>query len=228
MNKGKVLQVLSYAMLIIAAFLSLNFSKDLGLIYTVLIVSIALSALIDKNIEFPLYREDGWLKALAYGIGGYILLALTSTLILQGFFSAQGLGFIKVITSSIPVFATSNIFIFFSYVIFIGTIETVAFLRLNELFGNLAKSDFKLLSISTWFVLILTCSIFAIFHATAKGLNFISLLIVGIMMAISILITLLTKDMRAAIILHWVANGLAILFTFKLLPQDLISMLTFS
>lgn len=225
MEKGQVLKVLSYVLLIIAAFLSINFSKDLGLIYAILITSIGFSVLIDKNIEFPLYREGGWISSFLWGIGGYVILTISSTIILQGIFAAQGAGFIQVLSSSLPAFANLPIFTVFSYAFFIGTIETVAFCRVWELIANFGKSDFKVGNGMAWLSLIITLSIFAIFHATAKNLNWIALLIVGLMMGISILLTWKTKDMRAAVILHIIANFIAILFTFNLLPNALMSML---
>jgi len=228
MDNGKTLKILSYILLLIGAFLSINYSKDLGLIYAVLTVSIAVSVLIDKNIEYPLYKEDGWLKSILWGIGGYIILALVSTLILQGIFAAQGGSFIQVLSSSIPIFANSGILTAFSYVFFVGTIETVALLRINELINNGTKSNFKWGNPRVWFAMILTLGFFAILHATSKDMNLISLLIVGIMMGISIIVTLISKDMRAAIFIHWIANGLAVLFSFHVIPDSILSMLTLS
>ena len=228
MDKGKIINIVSYIVLFIGAFLAINYNQTLGLIYIGLTMTIVVSVLIDKKIEYPLFQEGKWVESILWGIGGYIALALSSTLILQGIFSAQGGSFIQVLSSSIPIFANSSILTAFSYVLFVGTIETVAFLRLNELINNGTKSDFKWGNPRVWFAIILTLGFFAIMHATAKDLNWIALLIVGLMMLISILVTLKTKNMFAGLVIHYIANGLAILFTFNVLPSSLMSMLTLS
>jgi len=221
MTKDQVIQG-AYVLSIAAAFFAINFSLNLGLIYAVFILGIALSAIFDKNIQFPVYRKDGWLKSILWGIGGYVIFTLLITLFLQGVLHIQG-GFMDVINSSIPPLAHLAIFTWLSFGVFIPIVESIAFPRLFEVIGDTAKSDFKFSSASTWFAIILTSFLFAIFHLASKGLtNYYALIIVGLMMVWSLVLVLITKDMRAALFFHVIANTLAILSRFEALPSFLI------
>jgi hypothetical protein len=218
MDKGKTLNIATYILLLVGAFLAINYNFNIGAIYVIFIVSITVSVLIDKNIEFPLFQEGGWLKSILWGIGGYIFLTLISSLILQGIFAAQGAGFLQIINATLPVFANLPIFTGFTYVLFIGSIETICFIRLWEILSNVGKSNFKWGSFAMWLSIFIVAGLFAFYHSSAKNLNFISLLIVGIMMVVSLIITRITGDMRSALILHFSANFLAILSSFHALP----------
>lgn len=197
-----------------AAFLAINFSNILGVIYGLFIVGFALSAIFDKKISFPVSKQGGWITAIILGIGVYVGFTVLSSLLLT-WLSGTSVSFftsMKIFGSSIPALAESQFTSFIAYAIFIPIVETVAFIRFFEWASDKLNASYKGLELKWIFIMILTSILFMVFHLTSKGVsNFFALLLVALMMAVSIGVTLITKDMKAAILFHIFANGIALM-----------------
>lgn len=197
----------------VAAFLAINFSNILGLIYLGFIVVFTLRAIFDDKINIPISKGGSWLSAILLGIGTYVGFTLLSTLVISKLMG-QAMNFtmmLKVYGATLPALAQSQLIALIAYGLFIPFVETVAFLSAYE-YGTdkLGYDKLSLLNIRTWFIALLVSGLFVLFHLTAKGTtNTIALTLVFAMMLISIIITAIFKDMRPAIIFHILANLIA-------------------
>lgn len=170
----------------------------------------------DKHIDVTVKKNNTtWMEEAIWGAGGWVILLAVSFAILK--FVNPTTATLGAIMSSLnaanPIFSNSVILNFAVIALAIPFLETVVWGRGLEFFGDLFKIKVSNNTKNTlkFIVLLLILSgLFAVFHATAKNLSGSALIIVFIMMAISLyLIAMRGGDMRAAIIMHCLANGVA-------------------
>ena len=170
----------------------------------------------DKRVDVTVKKNNtSWIEEAMYGVGGWVVLLTFSFLVLKLVDPLKAnLGAImSSLNAANPIFSNSVFINFIVIALLIPFTETVVWGRAIEFFGDLLhiKISESTKNTAKFVVLLIVFSvIFALFHSTAKNLVGSALFIVFIMMAISIyLIGMRDGDMRAAIILHVLANGVA-------------------
>ena len=215
----------------LTAFLAINFDNTLGLIYSIFITIIALVALWNKKIDFPLARKGkGAWEPIIVGVLSFAGFTLLSIFIF-GLFSSVPLNIASIFSllgSTIPALATSQIMTFISYGLFIPFVESVAFVLVFEAFSEqvlkakfTGKRDFN---VKTIFSMLLLALAFVGFHMTSKGVgNFLALGLVALMMIVTIVISIFQRELRAAIYFHILLNSTALAARFGLLSAAILS-----
>jgi hypothetical protein len=229
-DKADQFIVAAYVLGIIASFFAINFNTTLGLIYGLFIFGFALYSIIDNKTDFPIYKNNNWIIPVIIGVVTYIVFIIVSSFGLNLIFTNK-VSFVALmsllVNSTIPVLQNSAIVGFLAYGIFIPFVETIAFLKFFEFFGDrvlLIKGDYKLTGLKTWIGIIITSVGFALFHLTAKGIsNFPALVLVAFMMVVSIALMVFVKEQRSAIFFHVSANSVAMLAN---VSQKISSLLT--
>lgn len=214
--KEIVLTVATYVWLL---FVATNINITLGQTYlhfalgslSLLIIGIVI---FDKNLEITFQKkEGGGFSAILAGLGGWIVLLITSVIALKFIDPAHSdlgsvLGFMGATT---PALATSKIANLITFGIAIAFIETTLWARLYEFFGDLFKiPKTKKVTFGLIVLIVLLAIGFSLFHLTAKGLTNISALaIVFLMMVISLSMIYIFGETRQAIWTHIWANSVA-------------------
>jgi len=203
-------------------FVTTNSNQSLGNTYLLFLggaigLYFATKLVFDKKLDVTVKKNDtSNLQEFLYGGMGWVVLMVASYFMLK--FADPSRASIGTIFNSLnaanPIFSNSVIINFIVIAFFIPFTETVLWGRGVEFVGDLigikinnqGKNTLKFIAI----IVIPFAALFAIFHATSKGLSGSSLLIVGIMMVITIyLIAMRGGDMRSAIALHVFANAIA-------------------
>lgn len=171
----------------------------------------------DKQVRVTYQKNPGGhLEAFFAGTIGWVLVLISSFLIMK-FVEPSNATFYSIIKSfgaANPAFSASKIVNWLTVSFAIGYGETQLFARLLEFISdklnipinrqNIMRAKFIITSI-------ILAIVFAIFHATAKGVQATaSLILVGIMMMISlIMIAYFNGETRQAVWLHVISNGAA-------------------
>jgi len=158
---------------------------------------------------------NGLFKAIMWGIGGYIILLISSVLVLRFVDPANANvgSIIGLMGATTPALATSKIANFITFGIAIAFIETQLWGRMLEFFGDLFKIDINKKSLKTFgliFLIVILSLGFVVFHLTAKGLqNTSALVVVFVMMFISLVMITVFQETKQAVIMHIFANSIA-------------------
>jgi len=158
---------------------------------------------------------NGLFKAIMWGIGGYIILLISSVLVLRFVDPANANvgSIIGLMGATTPALATSKIANFITFGIAIAFIETQLWGRMLEFFGDLFKIDINKKSLKTFGLIFLIAILafgFMLFHLTSKGLtNTASLVVVFLMMVVSLVMITVFQETKQAVFMHIFANSVA-------------------
>lgn len=202
-------------------FITTNNNSALGTTYLQFlfggIILLLITVLVfDKHLDVAIFKnKTSFLEEFFWGAGGWAVLLISSYFVLKAIDPLKAsLGAVMTsLNATNPVFSNSIILNFLVVAFAIPFAETFVWGRGAEFFGDLFHIKINNVNkrrIGFIVLLGVLSSLFAIFHATSKNLSGTSLLIVFLMMAISIyLIAIRDGDMRAALVLHILANGVA-------------------
>lgn len=204
-------------------FVATNVNTQLGQIYlhftwislALLIIGITI---FDKKIHITFQKNPGGqLKAILWGLGGWITLLISSVIILSFVDPAQAniASVIKLMGATTPALANSKIANWLTFGIAVAYIETQLWSRAMEFIADIfhidisGKSARRIFSALMVLIVILALA-FVFFHLTAKGItNIPSLVIVFLMMMISLIMVAIFGETRQAVYLHIWANSVA-------------------
>lgn len=211
-------------------FLLINFNKDLGLAYGMMMLLDWGILSTDSNVSFVTSRssEDTMfsmvLAIFVYSafilISGLVLTVLetsTSAIVSAKSFSSV----VKVFAATTPALEGNLFFTFLSWGILAPIIETNFFFKtllewIHDRFG--LNTNFNLLNATLWLVVTGISLLFAAFHFTAKGVrNNPALVLVFVFAVFSIWMIIRQKETKSAIMFHIIANSIAVLSTFKVI-----------
>lgn len=210
---------------ILLLFVATNVNITLGQTYlhfalgslALLIIGITI---FDKNLHITFQKKQGGdLQALAWGIGGWVILLIISSLVLKITSTSETVSsIIRLLGATTPALADSKFANFFTFGVLIAFIETNLWARgyefICDLF-NIRIDKEGLKKPIVWIIILALSFVFAVFHITSKGItNFSSLTIVFIMMAISLIMVTIFEETREAIYLHISANSVSSYLTF--------------
>jgi hypothetical protein len=209
-------------LLIYMLFTLTNVNQSLGNAYlwflTISLILLFVNIFIfDKQIRVTFQKEKGkWVEAIFAGIVGWALILAVSYFVFKiaDPTKANIASIIKSFAAANPAFAGSKILNFITVGVAIGFSETNFFGRILEFVCDLLHIPIKRETISNFRFVILAIFlgiVFAIFHATAKGISATnSLIVVAIMMIISIgMIAYFNGETRQAILMHVTSNSVA-------------------
>lgn len=200
-------------------FLFTNFEKTVGNLIILMGIGAWALYISDKNRLIEIQKNQ-ISKSLLYGIGAYIFFIFTASII--GTFAKSFLANLNInllsINSIIETFSETQLALqgnailqFIAIGFLIALVETVLFFGpgqefLMDLF-NIKQLNF---SISMYAIILIMASIFTYFHLTAKGVqNTESLVLVFYFAVLSMVLTILTKELLPAIFLHIFANSIS-------------------
>lgn len=211
----------------VIAFVSLwwvltNANSNLGNVYLwAVVISVILLFvdvfLPDRNPIVTFEKKKGnWLNATFQATIGWVILLISSFIILKIVDPAKSSisSIMKATNAANPAFSNSLIINWLVVTFAIGYGETQFFARLMKFladrFGIQINKQNKLATAFVVLVIFLMV-LFGAYHLTAKGVgNTPSLIVVGLMMGISLfLVALNDGETKSAVILHWIANGVA-------------------
>ncbi|KKN48135.1 hypothetical protein LCGC14_0655790 [marine sediment metagenome] len=204
-------------------FVATNVNIQLGQTYlhftlgslALLIIGITI---FDKRLSITFQKQPGGqLKAILWGLGGWIVLLITAVIVLKFIDPSQAKisAVIGLMGATTPALATSKIANLLTFGIAIAYVETILWARLMEFFADLFHIDISIKSVrmifSALMVLIVILSLaFVFFHLTAKGItNSPALAIVFVMMMISLIMVAIFQEIRQAVYMHIWANTVA-------------------
>lgn len=208
-------------------FVTTNSNQSLGSTYILFLVGAVVLLFINllifnKSIQVTVKKlntsniEELFIAVIAWGV------LMVASYVIMNFVDPTKASFGAIMSSlnaANPVFSNSVIVNLLVIALAIPFTETVLWGRgiefVSDLFHINVNNQNKT-RIQFIVILIVFAALFSLFHATAKQLSGQSLLIVFIMMAISIyLIAYRDGDMRAALFLHILANGIAAVLLIK-------------
>lgn len=202
-------------------FVATNVNVTLGQTYlqfavgslVLLIIGITI---FDKKLHITFQKEPGGtFKAILWGIGAWIILLVSSVLVLKFVDPANAsiAAVMGLLGASTPALATSKIANLVTFGFAIAFIETQLWGRFMEFFAdlfhiNLNKQSLK--QIGLLFIIVILSLLFLVFHLTAKGItNTSALIVVFIMMLISLIMVAAFGETRQAVFMHVTANTVA-------------------
>jgi len=210
-------------------FLLLAFDRDLSMIYFLIMVgdyiwwkssnfqSFRMS--LGRHTRFKVYLES----LAAFGIFLFISSFLVSVFQPQALQAGQNAtqSVFHLLSTTTPLLQGSQFLTFIGWVILVPIIETRFFNgRLLEGFSAYGRSFFganitySLKNKNLWFVMIFVAALFTLFHITSKGLSSLPLLITFIFSLLSSILVIRHRELKGAILLHILTNGLAVSATF--------------
>jgi len=170
----------------------------------------------DKKLHITFQKEPGGtFKAILWGIGAWIILLISSVLVLKFVdpASASIAAVMGLLGASTPALATSKIANLLTFGFAIAFIETQLWGRLMEFFADLFHININKQSlgkIGLLFLIGILALLFLLFHLTAKGItNTSALIVVFIMMLISLIMIAIFGETRQAVFMHITANTVA-------------------
>ncbi len=199
-----------------------NANQNLGNVYLwAIVISVILLFvdvfLPDRNpiVTFE-KKRGGWIPAIFQATIAWVILLVSSFVILNIVNPAKASisSIMKATNAANPAFSNSLIVNWLVVTFAIGYGETQFFARLMKFladrFGIQINRQNKLTTAFVILVIFLMV-LFGAYHLTAKGVgNTSSLIVVGLMMGISLfLVALNDGETKSAVVLHWIANGVA-------------------
>lgn len=210
-------------MILILIFLVLNFNRELGLVYSLMILADFMYWYLDlkagnRVTDLPFERRaDNRLKALLEAIIAYVGFLFVAT-VAYGVFGGGGpQAVIQLLSTSTPILQGSVWLTVIGWGILIPVVETNWFFgRLAEGLSNEARDQgtkiplnkFKL---STWILMALVSALFALFHISAKNLDNTSLIVTFVFGMVSMFLIIRNGELKQAVMLHIISNTVATL-----------------
>jgi len=207
-------------------FLLINFNRDLGSIYIAMLLLSWAGFFSDKIKTFTFQKKDhSNLNSIIKAVLFYTGFVLFSGMFLSVFHSGdviQGqiiMSVLKTFAQTTPALAGSLILTFIGWAIIVPIIETNAFFgMLFEYITDKFNINVKSLSATLLIIMVSLSFLFAIFHATAKGITNNAALSLTFLFALtSLWLVLKEKQTRTAVYLHIIANSFAVLATFSVI-----------
>jgi membrane protease YdiL (CAAX protease family) len=209
-------------------FLLLMFDRDFGNIY----IAICFASLVfylkdllfsNKVISFPVERDTStrWLE-LFIGIAGYAVFLVLTSLVTK-FFNPQSLptttnSVVDIIAqmstdiyqATTPILAGSIILMIIGWVLLIPPAETLLF---N---GKVFEALYDMVKKKTFLAMVMLCLMVgagaALYHLSSKGGSSVALMITFVFFTICAFIVWWRRSLMAAVVMHMVANGIAVIF----------------
>jgi membrane protease YdiL (CAAX protease family) len=210
-------------LILILIFLILNFNRDLGLVYSLMILADFMWWWIDlrmgnKKTDLPFERtSDNRLKAILEAIIAYVAFLFISTIV-YGIVAPGGpQAVIQLLSTSTPILKGSVILTIIGWGVLIPIVETDWFFgRLAEGLSNEARDQGTKIPLdrfkaSTWVLMALVSALFALFHISAKNLENSSLIVTFIFGMISMYLVIRNRELKQAVIFHIISNTVATL-----------------
>ena len=181
-----------------------------------LVLLIITLTVFDKRLHIPWQKLPGGnLKAILWGLGGWIVLLIASVVVLRFISPAHAniSAVIGLMGATTPALATSKIANLITFGVAIAFVETVLWSRIMEFFADVFNININKRSLKTFallFLITILALVFVFFHLTAKGVtNTPALVIVFVMMVVSLVMVSYFEEIRAAAYMHIWANTIA-------------------
>lgn len=226
-----VFSVVVTLILIFILFSRINFDPEFSDIFLGFLLGIGILILLNRRIDIPIVRATlKPVNILVWSVGGYIVFLLASTLILPLVGIVQKLTFTtlsQLFSENIlffsqarqPALAGNDFLVGLAFGITIPIAETVLFVLLFEKFHDFFNRRPDIRQGITIAAIVVTSTLFALFHLTAKGgAPDPALIMTAIFMAISLTIATIRKQSIEAIFIHIIANSIAISITLQIVP----------
>lgn len=207
-------------------FLLINFNRDLGIIYIAMLLLSWAGFASDKIKTFVFSQNNSnlvssFVKALIY-YSGFILFSGVFMSLFHSGDVLQGqilYSVLKTFAATTPALAQSLILTFIGWAIIVPVIETNAFFgTLFEYINDRFNISPARMSAALLIVITSISFIFAIFHATAKGItNNAALSLTFIFAVVSLWLVYKERQTKTAVIFHMLANSFAVLATFSVI-----------
>jgi len=217
-------------MILVLVFLVLNFNKDMGLVYSLMILADFMYWFLDlkvgnKKTDLPFERvTDNRLQALLEAVIAYVGFLAISTAVYGIFGSGGNLqSVITLLATATPILKGSIVLTVIGWGILIPIVETDWFFgRLTEGLSNEAKDQgtkipLDRFSAGTWILMALVSALFALFHISAKNLDNSSLIVTFIFGMVSMFLIIRHRELKSAVMLHIISNTVATLAALKIL-----------
>ena len=218
---------------ILLVFLLINFNRDLGLIFTLMLVLDWMMFANKKWISYPMERDPFRGKDVLFGIMAYVAFILLSSVMagilvggsalanpLQSVFASM--------QATTPVLAESKILMLIGWGILIPIVETRFFFgRMMEWISYKLKERLQFRSIKTWLIFIFVSFIFTIFHLTARSITKTSfdntaLMLTFLFGMISCALVVYRKELSSATYFHICSNTVATLLKIGWKPMSVL------
>lgn len=209
--------------LILLAFIATNMETNLGLTFGIFAIVSYLFFISDKSHTVLIQKKNNILKSLFLGILGW------AGSLVVGYLLVNILGGLKIIQTasiaSVPsllstiaqfqstlAFSGSTVWNFIAFAILVPIVETQFFCGTTfEFLLDMFKVSISRLSFKLVAIFLLISSVFTAFHFTSKGVgNDVALVAVFSFMLVSLILVLYEKQLAGAILMHIIANGVAL------------------
>lgn len=205
-------------LLVSFVFLALNFNRDVGFLFLLLLLTDYVFFDLDNKVEFPFERTaTGRIAAFVFAtilIAGFLL---TATVLLSVLSETQSVT--TLLSTTTPPLADSAILTFLTWAVLIPFVETRFFFgRLQEVILDFVRSrniptskQFTLTSPGTWIAAFIIAGLFMILHLAAKGVTNTSALALTFLFGlVSFYVTLWFQQTRENVLFHIGTNSLAV------------------
>lgn len=206
---------------VILIFMLVNFNKDLGLIYSLMLFLDWMMTKESKGVFFPIEKDLRRAGDMIQGFVAYVAFIVLSAMLLSIIKGSTALiaplnSVFDVFQSTTPLLSDSKILSFIGWGILIPIIETRFFFgRLLEAFANQVGNRLSFMSIRTWIVIFIVSSIFAMFHLSARAItstqfDSVAMAMTFLFGVISCVLVIYTKEIASATYLHISSNSVAV------------------
>jgi len=196
-------------------FLLINWNPSLAIVYIAMVFISANIYANDKNVEYPLGRQStSFVTACFQAAVAYFIFIYSAKIIFTQFaLLTPGQTILDVYQATTPAFAGSFLLNAASLMFLIPIIEsTYFFLRLFERIKEWSFHKFQNKTFAYITLILVISAIFAVFHSTAKGVTNTSALLLTSYFAIcSMVLVLLYREGKQAVIFHVISNSIAVL-----------------
>lgn len=197
------------------SLITINVSRDLGLIYVALFTLFPMIIYKWDSIRTtPLDRTGKWLVPAIFGLIMYGVFAIIASVLLPYFQQVPIGQLLNLLASSSPPLAGSKILNTITFVIFVPFAETITFVIIMDLIATKWNIDITKRGLFKFATIALVTGlsfIFLLFHIQAKGItNNGVLLLVFLMMFLSLMATIYFGESKQAIFFHMIANAFGV------------------
>jgi membrane protease YdiL (CAAX protease family) len=206
---------------IILLFLLINFNRELGYIYGLMLI-IDYIIFNDKSwLSYPIEKDERRVTDILGGVFGYaifVIMATVSTSVFQNLaaVSTPLNAVFERLAASTPIFEKSVTLTFIGWGVLIPIVETRFFFgRLLEVFARMADVKLSLRSVKSWIVFGFISATFAIFHFSAKAVSAtqfdeVALFLTFVFGMVSCALVVYSKELASAVYMHIISNSIAV------------------
>lgn len=208
---------------LILLFLLLVFDRDMAMIYILILVGDFLWYNFDKHVSYQIEKtaDNRFSSLLQVGIAAVVFFTISKFALMAVGETSSLQATLGLLATSTPILAGNKILTFVGWALLIPIIETVFFFgTLLEGLATYAEArihehiDLYAINIKTIMLMVVIGALFALFHLTAKNLSSTPLMLTFIFAIISCILVILNKELKQAILLHCVINGMAVLSSY--------------